>query len=129
LYKFGVKKMYKKIGIISILLLFALMMNTVALPVGEKTVPANSTQVSIVSPISPTATLPDGNYTISVHKNTATKVSYTSVPMPGSRTSVQSVVIYDSQLPKNQQGNLQGTARIKWLHWIRVLIDALDDLT
>jgi hypothetical protein len=121
--------MYKKIGIISILLLFALMMNTVALPMGEKTVPANSTQVSIVSPISPTATLPDGNYIISVHKNTATKVSYTSVPMPGSRTSVQSVVIYDSQLPKNQQGNLQGTSRIKWLHWIRVLIDALDDLT
>jgi len=119
--------MYKKIGLISIMLLFALTMTTIgALPMG---VPVNSTKVSIVSPISPTSALPDGNYTISVHKNTATKVSYTPVIMPGSRTSVQPAVIYDSQLTKSQQGDLQGTSRIKWLHWIRVLIDALDDLT
>jgi hypothetical protein len=85
--------MYKKIGIISVLLLFALTITTIAaLPsAGEKTASASTSQI--------VNSVPNGDYTISIQNNVATKILYTPVPTQNQPKSAQPTVLYDSQHP------------------------------
>ena len=132
--------MYKKIGILSILLVFALVMTTVALPLvpqGKTVVPANSSRLGQGgSPTLPIVTpIPDGNYSISIQNNKATKVLYTPLPkpvpiprpnnnlltrqiQPESPQITQPIVLYDSQHP-DSNANVE---KINWHKIIQVII-------
>ncbi len=120
--------MYKKIGIISILLLFALMITSVAL---DKNVPLNPSR-SEASPI--VNAVPDGNYNISIQNNVATKILYRPLPtshlVPSqnelkSTGGIQPTVLYDSQ----SLGNNANVEKINWKKIIEGVILILQGLT